>query len=280
MATASLACGGVQLLASLKTLYDAGSEMDLSLVTGNAIIKCHSIVAAANSSYITKCIEERAVTDQAGVNTTYFVRIDDVSGAVLKQIVDYFYTGLINVENVENMLLLGEILAPTGLGATCVDYIETIISVQNYQHYLQFGETHSLQSVIDICKSFMANNINSIFTANLIPAMRLNDLLAILGEDGCNLQNEDDILSVVISWLESNANQYGAKNFESLLNCVRFEFCSFEKLYGVVAEFSESLRSVESLLHKKCMMAVLWKQADEKGIQCKAKPKLRTVRLS
>ena len=239
------------------------------------------IVAAANSSYITTCIEERAVTDQAGVNTTYCITINDVSGAVLKQVADYLYTGHINEEDdVEKMLLLGETLKLTGLVSTCEDYIAKNISVQNFQRYLQFGETHSLQSVIDICKSFMANNINSIFTANLIPEMRLNDLLAILGEDGCNLQNEDDILSVVISWLESNADQYGAKDFESMLNCVRFEFCSFEKLYDVVAELSESLHSVESLLHKRCMMAVLWKQADEKGIQCKAKPKLRTVRLS
>ena len=276
MATASLACGGVQLLASLKTLYDAGSEVDLNLFgTGGASIKCHSIVAAANSSYIKECIGKGGpadVTEQAGVDTTYCVRIDDVSRAVLKQIVDYFYTGHINIDedNVEKMMLLGKNLLSTGLVSTCEVFMKTIISAKNYQKYLLFGETHSLQKVINVCKSFLADDIDFVFKANLVPEMSLKDLLWILADDHCNIKNEDDILSVALSWLKSNAENFQNDELldvtESLLNCVRFELCSAEKLYEVLAESPKSLRAVESLLHKKCLMQIYWVQASEKGM--------------
>ena len=97
----------MNLLPSLKTLYDS-QTVDLVLYTQyNETLLCHSIVAAANSNYIQKCLE-----NYDNDNSTFSVNINIVNKKIISRIVEYFYTGEIDITaaDVTDLTLAADIL--------------------------------------------------------------------------------------------------------------------------------------------------------------------------
>ena len=93
--------------------------MDLALLTQDKeVILCHSIVAAANSICIQKCLESyKNDIPQTDSNYTYCVQLSHVNKNVTARIVGYFYTGIIEFTASESkdLLFAANALRITGL---------------------------------------------------------------------------------------------------------------------------------------------------------------------
>ena len=261
-----------KLIPSLKTLYDRQSEVDLTLVTQDKeVILCHSIVAAANSPYIQQCLENNVKCDipRPDNNSTFCVQIADVNKNVLSRIVEYFYTGdiEITIADVTDLLLAATVLQVDCLIEKSYDIVHKSLCIINYESFLQFSKSHGIVKLQEICHTFICNDFPNFLVTNEVSKLDVELLISILKEDGCRAESEDMILDAVVKWLQSNSEGVTSEIVERLIDCVRFEHCTSQTVYDVLEKCHQLFASAEMLLHRKCLLHLCCEKAKEQGVQ-------------
>ena len=261
-----------ELIPSLKTLYDRQSEVDLTLLTQDkAVILCHSIVAAANSPYIQHCLENNIKCDTPLVdnNSTFCVRIVDVNKNVLSRIVEYFYTGdiEITIADVTDLLLAATVLKIDCLIEKAYDIVHKSLCIENYVSFLQFSKNYDNVRLQDICHTFICDDFPNFLTTNEVSKLDVELFISIINEDGCRAESEDMILDAVVKWLQSNSEGVTTEIVERLIDCVRFEHCTSQTVYDVLDKCHQLFDSAEILLHRKCLLHLCCEKAKEQGVQ-------------
>ena len=261
-----------KLLPSLKTLYDRQSEVDLTLLTQDKeVILCHSIVAAANSPYIQQCLENNIKCDipLTDNNFTFCVQIADVNKTVLSRIVEFFYTGDIDITiaNVTDLLLGATVLQIDCLIEKSYDIVHKSLCVENYENFLQFSRIYGILKLEEICHTFICDDFPNFLTTNEVSKLDVELLISIIKEDGCRAESEDMILDAVVKWLQSNSEGVTTEIVERLIDCVRFEHCTSQTVYDVLDKCHQLFASAEMLLHRKCLLHLCCEKAKEQGAQ-------------
>ena len=261
-----------ELIPSIKTLYDRQSEADLTLLTQDKeVILCHSIVAAANCPYIKHYLENINICDNLlpADNFTFNVQIADVNKNVLCRIVEYFYTGdiEITIADVTDLLLAATVLQIDCLIEKSYDVVHKSLCIENYESFLQFGRNHNNVKLQKICHAFMCDNFQNFLTTNELSKLDVELLISIIKEDGCRAESEDMILDAVVKWLQSNSEGASTEIVERLIECVRFEHCTSQTVYEVLDKCHQLFASAEMLLHRKCLLHLYCEKAKEQGVQ-------------
>ena len=261
-----------ELIPFLKTLYDRQSEVDLALLTQDKeVILCHSVVAAANSPYIQQCLENNIKCDipVADNNSTFCVQIANVNRNVLSRIVEYSYTGdiEITIADVSDLLLAATVLQIDCLIEKSYDIIHKSLCIQNYKRFLQFSRNHGIAKLQEICHTFICDDFPNFLVTNEVSKLDVKLLISILKEDVCRAESEDMILDVVVKWLQNNSEGVTTEIVERLIDCVRFEHCTSQTVYDVLEKCHELFASAEMLLHRKCLLYLCCEKAKEQGVQ-------------
>ena len=239
-----------KLISSLKRLYDGQSEVDLTLLTQDKeVILCHSIVAAANSPYILQCLENNVKCDipLPDNNSTFCVQIADVNKYVLSRIVEFFYTGDIEVTiaNVTDLLLAATVLQTDCLIEKSYDIVRKSLCIDNYKSFLQFSRNHGIVKLQEICNAFICDTFPNFLVTNEVSKLDVELLISIIKKDGCRAENEDMILEAVVKWLQSNSEGVKTEIVERLIDCVRFEHCTSQTVYDVLEKCHQLFASAE-----------------------------------
>ena len=261
-----------ELVTSLKTLYDRQSEVDLTLLTQDKeVILCHSIVAAANSPYIKHCLESNNICDNPlpDDNSTFCVQIADVNRNVLSRIVEYFYTGdiEITIADVTDLLLAATVLHIDCLIKKSYDIVHKLLCIKNYKNFLEFSRSHGIAKLQKICHTFICDNFQNFLTTNEVSKLDVELLISIIKEDDCRAESEDMILDAVVKWLQSNSEGASTEIVERLIDCVRFEHCTSQTVYDVLDKCHQLFACAEMLLHRKCLLHLCCEKAKEQGVQ-------------
>ena len=259
-----------ELIPSLKTLYDRQSEVDLTLLTQDKEnILCHSIVAAANSPYIQQCLENNIERDNPlpDNNSTFCVQIADVNKNVLSRIVEYFYTGdiEITIADVTDLLLAATVLQMDCLTEKLYDIVHKSLSIENYESFLQFSKNYGIVKLEEICHTFICDKLPNLLVTNKVSKLDVELLISIIKEDGCRAESEDMILDAVVKWLQSNPKGISRKIVERLIDCVRFEHCTSQTVYDVLDKCHQLFVSAETFLHRKFFLHWYYEKAKEQG---------------
>ena len=265
-----------KLIPSLKILYDRQSEVDLTLLTQDKeVILCHSIVAAANSLYIQQCLENNIKCDipLPDNNSSFCVQICDVNKTVLSRIVEYFYTGDIDITiaNVTDLLLGATVLQIDCLIEKSYDIVHKSLCVENFESFLQFSRIYGILKLEEICHTFICDDFPNFLTTNEVSKLDVELLISIIKEDGCRAESEDMILNAVVTWLQSNSEGVTTEIVERLIDCVRFEHCTSQTVYDVLDKCHQLFASAEMLLHRKCLLHLYCEKAKEQGVQVTCK---------
>ena len=261
-----------KLIPSLKTLYDRQSGVDLTLLTQDKeVILCHSIVAAANSPYIEHCLENNIKCDipLPDNNSTFCVQIADVNKNVLYRIVEYFYTGdiEITIADVNDLLLAATVLQIDCLVEKSYDIVHKSICIENYESFLLFSKQHDLVKLQELCHAYMVDDFSEFLGRNETSKLDVELLMNILKEDGCRAESEDMILDAVVKWLQSNSEGVSTEIVERLIDCVRFEHCTSQTVYDVLDKCHQLFASAELFLYRKCLLHLCCQRAKEQGSQ-------------
>ena len=261
-----------ELLSSLKTLYDRQSEVDLTLLTQDKeVILCHSIVAAANSPYILQCLGNNVKCDipLPDNNSTICLQIADVNKNVLSRIVEFFYTGdiEITIADVTDLLLAATVLQIDCLLEKSYDIVRKSLCIDNYESFLQFSKNHDIVKLQEICHAVICDDFPNFLATYEVSKLDVELLISVIKENGCRVESEDMILHVIVKWLQSNSERVTTEIVERLIDCVRFEHCTSQTVYDVLDKCHQLFASAEMLLHRKCLLHLCCEKAKEQGVQ-------------
>lgn len=226
----------VNLLAGLKKLADTGCGQDLILYTiDDQPVRCHSITASANSDYIKQHVAQKL----SEIKT----RAD---GRTLESIVQYFYSGRIQVDrnSMENLLTTSHLMKLDNIVTRCLSLIETSISIDNYQQYMRLADEENLDDLRELCHDFIASSFKELVKSHKVEEMSFELLSAVMKSTNCNVDSEDDVLEAVINWFHYNNNKVQTASDKEelaikavdLLRNVHGALCSPAKLYNSMDE--------------------------------------------
>ena len=187
---------------------------------------------------------------------------------VLSRIVEYFYTGdiEITIADVTGLLLAATVLQIDCLIEKSYDIVHKSLCIENYESFLHFSRIHGIVRLEEICHTFICEDFPNFLKTNEVSKLDVELLINIIKEDGCRAESEDMILDVVVKWLQSNSEGVTTEIVERLIDCVRFEHCTPEIVYEVLDKCHQLFASVEMLLHRKCLLHLCCEKAKERGV--------------
>ena len=258
------------LLPSLKTLYEKQSEVDLALVTEDKeVILCHSVVAAANSYDMSSRLlgydhDKRPVTD---TNAKYCLQVNDVKKNQLSRIVDYFYTGKIEItaDDVADLLLAAAILNVRFVEKKAKEVIKKLLCMENYFTFLQFSKENVLVWDLKlICYDFMVAKFPELLATNEISNLDVDMLIVIISEVGWRLEDEDMSLDAIVQWLENHPKLVTSDMVERLVECAPFDECTSRKVYEVLDKCPQLFAAAKKIFYRKGLSHLLLKRRKQK----------------
>ncbi|XP_070581175.1 kelch-like protein 3 [Ptychodera flava] len=218
-------------LSGQNELRKQGLMCDVELtVDGNKLL-AHRSVLSVHSEYF------RAMfTTGMMESRTKEIEIKEIEFTSLEKLVDYMYTGTLDVnkDNVQDLLNAACMLQIEEVKDICSHCLLRYIDVSNCLGIWTFSEIHHLEEVYNKANHLLKSRFPSITQQEEFLILDKNILQEILTFDDLNLgmKSENVVLESVIRWLNYDLISR-AKHLEELLKHVRLHLVSSELLQQV-----------------------------------------------
>lgn len=160
------------------------------------------------------------------------VPLGDVSGTMLKSLIEYCYTGqfTIDAENASDALAAATMFRFVKLAAKCSDYLISNVSIESC---LDTWNTATLFDLIDVARAsvnFICNNFWAIVETAAFQKLGTDQLLDILNRNEVAVDSEEKIFTSIIKWIEFDAENR-RKEFEKFVASIRLSEISYEVIH-------------------------------------------------
>ena len=212
---------------------------DVMLEVNEGLVPAHRAVLASFSPYFrimfTTGLEECQKRD---------VKINGVDTESLKTLVDFAYTGKINItrDNVQKLLPAADLFELPNVRQMCSEYLAEELHPSNCIGITKFAESYQCKSLLDRSMKYLHDNFQEIYKEEEFTLLSVDELKEILSSDELGLVNaEDMVLSAVQSWIRHDPNKREYLLDEILNECFRFKLAS-----------SNTLRKLSNATLQKC----------------------------
>ena len=216
-------------------------------VRGGRKYIAHSTVLAASSQYFRKLFAFNSNTE-----TRFQVQVHWVYSEVMEVILEYIYTGKINLteENAEVILTASDYFVVEGLQDVVVDFLQEHLNVVSCCSVLSLADDYSLQVLKSSCNRFISNNFAEATKSQAFFCLPMKLLKELISRNDLVLASEKDIFCAVVRWVNHNFENR-ASHFADLFSCIR--------LQDIPKEFLSSTVVHEALVQENatCMAHVL-----------------------
>ena len=126
-----------KVLRNLNTQRLKNQFSDVGLIVGNTIIRAHRSVLAASSAYFNAMFTGGLVEEQQEL-----VEIHSVSENILSILIDFIYTGNVNItqDNVQELFAAADMLELDEVVSSCISYLQVQLHYSNalgiYRYYI------------------------------------------------------------------------------------------------------------------------------------------------
>lgn len=164
----------------------------------NIPIYAHSAILRQTNLYFKKKLEfSHCKTGK------YSIDLSHLSGSALQDIIDYLYTGQFNIVNKKflSMVLTLKELEMEEIIDQCMDKLKTTLSDKNVFDILEqtSGDMGILTSV---AMTYIEDNFKTLYKNERILRLNWESFHQILSSDRLNVENEDKVYQLALSWLE------------------------------------------------------------------------------
>jgi len=210
------------VLAKVQDFVTKGVLTDVTLVCEGTEVGAHKLLLAAASDYF-----EAMFTRGMAETEMDRVEIQGLDPTALKTLVNYCYTGVIDLqeENVENLLAAACLLQLPSVIDACCSFFRKLLHPSNCIGIKLFADAQSCIQLRDSAQLFTEDNFQEV-TRNqeflLLPAAELE---RILSSDDLNVPSEEVIFQAFMDWVNFD---FAARKGEvsRLLACVRLPLLS------------------------------------------------------
>eukprot|EP00277_Geminigera_cryophila_P021284 CAMPEP_0179479750 /NCGR_PEP_ID=MMETSP0799-20121207/57933_1 /TAXON_ID=46947 /ORGANISM="Geminigera cryophila, Strain CCMP2564" /LENGTH=797 /DNA_ID=CAMNT_0021291579 /DNA_START=44 /DNA_END=2437 /DNA_ORIENTATION=+ len=241
---------------SLQTMRSEGVLTDVHLVCkGGAKLPAHRALLAAASPQLRSMIEhlvpppaapevaekdEKSPTKKgakasAGGGPAELV-LDDVEESCAKVLLDFIYTGNVEVVEAELPALLGvsETLGVTGLRDACSQHLHKELSPENALRMRALGRSLGAHDLYEAAHHLIMEEFLEVALTNSFLELDQHTLSEIISSDDLLVNSEKEVLEAVVRWTESKDAERGS-HLLALMSAVRLALLPLETLAKKVA---------------------------------------------
>ncbi|KAK5928658.1 gigaxonin isoform X1 [Pseudochaenichthys georgianus] len=188
-----------KLLRVLRLFWQEQSFHDALLVVDGEELPVQKNILAAASPYVRTKLNYNPPKEDG---STYRIELQGVSMPIMKQILDYIFSGEItlNEETIQDMVQASDLLLLTDLKALCCQFLESCITAENCLGIRLFSLHYCLNHVHHVATEFLQTHFGDVALTEEfreLPADRLCEALAM---EKLNVGNERHVLEAVVRW--------------------------------------------------------------------------------
>ena len=231
IADAEQAAFCVELAKRLNMLRKQDHLCDIALVTkDDKEFKAHKNVLSAASPFFFKLLQSDMKENREGI-----VRFEEISGAVMEDVLEFIYTGSVEVtqENCKDLIAAANYLLIPGLKNLSGQFLEQQITKSNCISTFYFAEIYQCDELITNTRKFIHANFASVAEMDEFLNLEAKEVERWISSDEIAVAVEADVFKIVLKWIEQDKSERKA-SFEQLFRHVRLVFLSRDFLNDVV----------------------------------------------
>ena len=221
----------VEMMKRLNIQRKQGHLCDITLITkDDQEFKAHRNILSAASPFFCKLLQSDMKENREGI-----VRLEEISGSVMEDVLEFIYTGTVEVteENAEELVVATNYLLVPNLKTISGRFIQQQMCELNCISTFYFAEKYDCEELLNESKSFIHANFASVADMNEFLSLEAKEVERWISSDEIVVETEADVFQIAQKWVEHNKSERKAA-FEELLRHVRLVFVSRDYLLNVV----------------------------------------------
>ena len=221
----------VEMMKRLNIQRKQGHLCDITLITkDDQELKAHRNILSAASPFFCKLLQSDMKENREGI-----VRLEEISGSVMEDVLEFIYTGTVEVteENAEELVVATNYLLVPNLKTISGRFIQQQMCELNCISTFYFAEKYDCEELLNDSKSFIHANFRSVADMNEFLSLEAKEVERWISSDEIVVETEADVFQIAQKWVEHNKGERKAA-FEELLRHVRLVFVSRDYLLNVV----------------------------------------------
>ena len=221
----------VELVKRLNMLRRQDHLCDVTLMTkDDKEFKAHRNVLSAASPFFCKLFRSDMKENREGI-----VRFKEISGAVMEDVLEFIYTGSVEVnqENSKDLIAAANYLLVPGLKKLSARFLERQMSQLNCISTFYFAEMYQCDELITNTRRFIHANFASVAEMDEFLNLKAKEVERWISSDKISVAVEADVFKIVLKWIEQDQSERRS-SFEQLFGHVRLASLSRDFLFDVV----------------------------------------------
>ncbi|XP_055007765.1 actin-binding protein IPP isoform X2 [Boleophthalmus pectinirostris] len=219
---------------------------DVGLNVGGQVFRVHRLVLAASSPYFSALFSGGMRESEKEE-----VRIHGVEREVFEILLDFIYTGLINitVENVQELMVAADMLQLTEVVSICGEFLKSHMDPSNCVGIFQFLEQISCMEMLEFTENYVHVHFLEVCTTEDFKGLLKDQLVRILRSEELRIEDEYQVFTAAMDWVLRDLSKR-KKYIVEVLEPVRFPLLSPKRLFKYIEDIADfSLRvALQTLL--------------------------------
>ncbi|XP_050817799.1 actin-binding protein IPP [Gopherus flavomarginatus] len=238
------------ILAQMNKMRGAHNFCDVQLQVGEEGFKVHRLVLAASSPYFAALF-----TGGMKESSKDVVRILGVEAGIFQMLLDFIYTGVVNVgeSNVQELIVAADMLQLTEVVDLCCEFLKGQIDPLNCIGLFQFSEQIACHDLQEFTENYIHAHFLEVQSGEEFLALTKEQLIKILRSEELTIEDEYQVFTAAMQWILKDLGKR-KKHVVEVLDPVRFPLLPSQRLLKYIEGVSDfSLRvALQTLLKEYC----------------------------
>ncbi|XP_072173753.1 kelch-like protein 24 [Diadema setosum] len=219
-----------EVVHGLKSLYEQGALVDVTLIVDDEEFPCHKCVLAASSPYFNAMF-----TTNLAESRQSKIRLIGIDAPSMRLILDYAYTSQIeiNEDNVQGLMLAVNMFQMPTLRDACARFLEKHITVGNSIGIYFFAVAHNCEKLEALAKTLVMDNFSEVCREEEFMSLSKDKVIDLISRDELNVDKEEIVYEAVMAWVKHDPESRRS-DLADVVAHVRFGLISPYYIHDVV----------------------------------------------
>ena len=240
----------ISLLEYANKNRDEGFFSDVTIVAGNERIPANRLVLSCYSTYF-----EGMFKLQMRERYEKIIEVKTIDGRELRVLIDFIYTGSINIDeqNVMNLLSGADYLQLHEVKEFCFEFLRSHITVDNSLDILKTADLYRNESLKNEMQQYISINFDKVSQTDDFKQLSNEELTTCISKLDRSQVKESSIFRAIVSWCNHD-EEAREKDFSGLFQMVRLRKVPIDYLEEAILE--EELVTNAADCHKTALSAL------------------------
>jgi len=218
------------LLEYASSTRSGGTFNDFTVKAENQDISVHWLVLASCSKFFANMFK-------TNMKEKYqFIEIQGFSGNVIKNIIEFIYSGsiVIDNENVFDVLGAADFLQLDEVKKFCFEFLGSCLAADNFFAILSVTKLYFDEALSKKIYQFIRDSLEGITQSDDFKSLEKDDLISCLTTINRNIISEASLHHAIVTWTKATNDETQKKRFLDLLRLIKLKDLSTDFLENFV----------------------------------------------